>query len=228
MPSPASVTYAPPLLWSAARALIATIFALFGDPSHIAWQHTHRKSERARLLKWLRAGEALMRHLLLIEASHIARANTRPLLHANKLLRRPRVRRLMAFEADKPEAWRVSFRCFSGIGSRCSVIGKPNRSPTPDNRTPILDRRDRWHQARWPKQTFHSAWPLAERAEAMLRAFNDPHAYARRLARHLHASPHRSAELARGQSMVEPLIAEPDFIALREATTTARRRFDCG
>jgi hypothetical protein len=63
----APVTYAP--LWAAARAL--NHFALFGEPSAIAAQHTHRQSERRLLLKWLRAGEALMRHLLLIEAPEI-------------------------------------------------------------------------------------------------------------------------------------------------------------
>jgi len=62
MPSaPVPVTNAPPILWAAARALIATIFALFGEPSAVAAQHTHGQSERTLLLKWLRAGEALIR-----------------------------------------------------------------------------------------------------------------------------------------------------------------------
>jgi len=38
----APVAYAPPILWAAARALISTIFALFGEPSAIAAQYTHR------------------------------------------------------------------------------------------------------------------------------------------------------------------------------------------
>jgi hypothetical protein len=62
MPSaPAPITRAPPLLWAAARALISTIFALFGEPSAIAAQHTHRKAERTLLLKWLRAHEKINR-----------------------------------------------------------------------------------------------------------------------------------------------------------------------
>ena len=97
--------------------LISTIFALFGDPSYIAWQHTRRKSERTLLLKWLRAGEALMRHLLLIEAASYARPNTRPLLRAS----RKRTRRMMSFEADKPEAWRVSFRCLTPLPGRSAT-----------------------------------------------------------------------------------------------------------
>ncbi len=38
----APITYAPPILWVAARAL--NLFALFGDPSAIAAQYTHRRS----------------------------------------------------------------------------------------------------------------------------------------------------------------------------------------
>ena len=34
-----------------------------------------------------------------------------------------------------------------------------------------------------------SAWPLAERYEALIRVFNAPFAFARRLARRLHAQP---------------------------------------
>ena len=150
----APVTHAPPLLWAAARALIVTIFNLFGDPGAIAALHTHRKSERRLLLKWLRAGEALMRHLLLIEAAHCAKPNPQPL--ANKRLLNKRTRRLMSFEADKPEAWRVTFRCLSSQHRRSSSGG-----------------------ARGREKRFHSAWPLAERAEAMLRAFNHPEAYAK-------------------------------------------------
>jgi hypothetical protein len=71
--APAPIINAPPILWAAARVLITTIFALFGEPARIAAQHTHRKAERTLLLKWLRAGEALMRHLLLIEAAREAR-----------------------------------------------------------------------------------------------------------------------------------------------------------
>jgi hypothetical protein len=48
-----------------------------------------------------------------------------------------------------------------------------------------------------PKARFRSAWPLAERYEAVLRVFNDPAPYARRLARRLHATPHRLAEALR-------------------------------
>jgi hypothetical protein len=182
MTAPAPITHAPPILWAAARALITTIFALFGEPSAIAAQHTHREHERALLLKWLRAGEALMRHLLLIEAAHYAKPNTRPLLRAPG----KRTRRLMTFEADKPEDWRVSFRCLldrpalrQAQGSRRANTDR-GLSLSKAGRRTRLSRVERWWAEHRPRPKFYSAWPLAERAEAMLRAFNDPEPYARR------------------------------------------------
>ena len=212
----APVTHAPPILWAAARALICTIFALFGEPSYIAWQHTHRQSQRTLLLKWLRAGEALMRHLLLIEAAAYAKPNTRPLLRE----RRARVRRLVTFEADKPEAWRVSFRCFA------SVTRGPRKPRSPSPRRPRLSREERWCAEYWPKPKFYSAWPLALRAEAMLRAFNNPESCARRLAARLHATPHRAASLTRHPPNLPHVI--DNFVTLREHTGIARRRFESG
>lgn len=227
-PTPAPVTYAPPLLWAAARALISTIFALFGEPSAIAARHTYRKAERTLLLSWLRAGEALMRHLLLIEAAHYARPNTRPLLRSP----RKRVRRLMTFEADKPEAWRVSFRVLdrrlpAGTSGRA---GNRQQAETqcrleaggPRKR---LSREERWCVKHRPRPKFYSAWPLAERAEAMLRAFNNPEPYARRLAARLYARPHRAA-VTRHPPNLPQLIH--DFPVLAEAVETARRRFESG
>lgn len=224
----APITYAPPILWAAARALISTIFALFGEPSAIAAQHTHRKSERTLLLKWLRAGEALMRHLLLIEAAAYAKPNTRPLLRAP----RKRTRRLMTFEADKPEEWRVSFRCLLDRrrlagGERCSgtsVAGEDAGAPRKRKRR--LSREERWCSDYWPKPKFYSAWPLAERAEALLRAFNNPEAHAKRIARHLHATPHRARELTRHPPNLPHVIDH--FDTLRDAAFTARRRFESG
>lgn len=228
----APVTYAPPILWAAARALISTIFALFGEPARIAAQHTHRKSERTLLLKWLRAGEALMRHLLMIEAAHYAKPNTRPLLRAS----RKRTRRLMSFEADKPEAWRVSFRC---LLERRLPADKVVQTPSsvqdealcrleaggPKKRK-RLSREERWCADYWPKPKFYNAWPLAERAEALLRAFNNPEPHARRLAARLHATPHRARELTQHPPNLPHVI--DDFDTLRDAAHTARRRFESG
>ncbi|MEZ5995561.1 MAG: hypothetical protein R3C25_07375 [Hyphomonadaceae bacterium] len=224
MPSaPAPVTYAPPLLWAAARALLSTLFTLFGEPAQIAAQHTHGPGERSLLLKWLRAGEALMRHLLLIEAAHYAKPNTRPLLRAP----RKRTRRLMSFEADKPEAWRVSFRVLLDRPAQARNSGA-NRglSLSKAGGRKRLSREERWCAERWAKPQFFSAWPLAERAEAMLRAFNNPEPFARRLARRLHATPHRAAALTRHPESLPHMV--DDFAALCEAAGLARRRFESG
>ncbi len=43
---------------------------------------------------------------------------------------------------------------------------------------------------------FRSAWPLAERYEAIVRAFNEPALYAQRLARRLYAQPWRAIPFA--------------------------------
>jgi len=223
--APAPITYAP--LWAAARALITTIFALFGEPARIAAQHTHRQSERTLLLKWLRAGEALMRHLLLIEAAHYARPNTRPLLRAA----RKRARRLMTFEPDKPEAWRVSFRC---LLDRRLPAGTSRKTQTqcrleaggPKTRRPRLSREERWCAEHRPRPKFYNSWPLAERAEAMLRAFNNPEPYAKRLAARLHATPHRARELTRHPPNLPHMI--DDFETLQAEAHTARRRFESG
>ena len=221
--------------------MISTIFALFGGPSAIAAQHTHRKSERTLLLKWLRAGEALMRHLLLIEAAHYAKPNTRPLLRP----RRTRVRRMMSFEADKPEEWRVSFRRLTPLPGRSAKREEPGPivqhaaadAWAPDRRvlthagpgsgrSKRLSREERWCAEYWPKPKFYSAWPLAERAEALLRAFNNPEPCARRLAARLHATPHRAASLTRHPEYLPHVIDH--FATLREAAETARRRFESG
>lgn len=218
----APITHAPPILWAAARALITTIFALFGEPSAIAAQHTHRQSERRLLLKWLRAGEALMRHLLLIEAAHHAKPNTRPLLNA----RRERTRRLMTFEAANPEDWRVSFRCFSTLPGRSAKREEPGPRGQRAPSKPRLSREERWCSDHWPRPKFYNAWPLAERAEALLRAFNNPEPYARRLAARLHATPHRARELTRHPENLPHVIDH--FDTLRDEADTAQRRFESG
>jgi hypothetical protein len=52
-----------------------------------------------------------------------------------------------------------------------------------------------WFTAKPAK--FYSAWPLAERYEVLLRVFNNPAPFARRLAKRLHAVPHRLTEILR-------------------------------
>ena len=165
------------------------LHALFGDPSHVAAKHTLTLKAHQLMASWLRAGEAMMRRLLIIEAAAFAKPNTRPLLRAP----RARARKLMHFTAEAPEQWRVNFRCFYGPSA------SRRHAPEPAGETPAVHnkRLSREERCSQPKPRFRSAWPLAERYEALLRVFNDPAAYARRLARQLHATPHRMRELLR-------------------------------
>lgn len=180
---------APLHLWRIARAFLDKLHALFGAPEDIAAQHTLTAKPYQLLLKWLRAAEALMRHLLLIEAAAYPRPNTRPLLHPQ----RTRARRLMGFSADAPEDWRVSFRCLAT-----------------DSRLPAGPRSLR-HSEKQPARRFFSAWPLAERMEALIRVFNTPAPYAARLARRLHATPHRARELLTHAADTAALIGAEAF-----------------
>lgn len=206
----APITNAPPLLWAAARALISTLFAFFGEPTHIAAQHTHTKRQRSLLLKWLRAAEACLRHLLLIEAAHYPKHNTRTPPPRKP---RERVRIFLSFEADQPDAWRVSFHCMD----RQLPAGAARHHQTPD---------DRFRAAYLDPPKLYSVWPLAERAEALLRAFNNPEPYARRLAARLHATPHRACDLTQYPEHLPHVIDE--YETLRDTAEIARRRFESG
>jgi hypothetical protein len=168
-PAATTTRTAPLALWRVAEAFLGILHTLFGSPAEIAARRTLTHKPYALMLSWLRAGEALMRRLLVIEAAAYAKPNTPPRLWP----KRPRARRAVAFWQEKPEDWRVSFRCFADRPShaRGAVSGQSN------------------------EQRFHEAWPAALRFEALIRAFNDPHAYARRIAKRLHANPPRLAEL---------------------------------
>lgn len=154
--------HAPIALWQAAHALLTALFNLFGAPQDIAAQRTLTKDARTLLLTWLRAAEGVLRRLIFIEASKMNVDGPPPSRRpAGKTLA---VRRYEppTFDAADPESWRVSFRC-----------------SVPDRLRP----RRRSSRRRAPRQIF--ARPLAERCEALLRAFNDPAPFALRLARRL-------------------------------------------
>lgn len=207
------VTHAPRSLWDSARALIVTIFNLFGAPEAIAAQSVFTAKQRDLLLGWLRAGEAMVRHLLLIEASHLPR--TPP---PRKRAPRIRERKLMAFEDDQPETWRVSFRCFVSSDRRLPAGSSRKRARSAAYQTPCR------LEAGGPN--LYSAWPLAERAEAMLRAFNNPEPYAKRLARRLHAAPARAAQLTRHPPNLPERVDH--FALLNIETRISRERFESG
>ena len=166
MSSDADARHAPIELWRLAGGLLTYFYHLFGDASRIAALHTVTAKSRALMLTWLRAAEAMLRRLLLIEAAGYARA-----LRA-KRARKPRVRqkKLVAFDSETPEQWRVSFRALDHKRAR---------------RRSAVARRD--------PVRFHSSWPLALRYEALIRVYNNPTPFARRLASRLRAEPSRAA-----------------------------------
>jgi hypothetical protein len=188
--APAPQTTAPPALWRIARAFICVLHDLFGAPSDIARAHSLTHAAYKILLSWIQVGEAMMRRLIAIEAAAFPKPNTRPLMRAS----RKRARRMMEFWPETPDDWRVSFRCFTsspassgGSAERRSRKAKGQLAPS--------DAFGVSSPARGGDAApiFHSAWPLAERFEALIRVFNNPLAAARRLSARLHARPHTLA-----------------------------------
>lgn len=204
---------APLELWRVASAFLHTLHMLFGAPGDVAYQYGLSARTHERLASWLRCAEALMRRLLLIEASAYPKPNTRPLLRPT----RPRTRKEVIFTAEEPEKWRVSFRCFSSPVRAASISVQP-AMPKAAKRARI-SREDRWCAETFKPVRFLSSWPLALRYEALIRVFNDPTAYARRLARRLHATPHRIIEALRAPP--EAINRIDDFALMRERAETA-------
>ncbi len=188
-------------LWRHFRAFLCSVLSIFGEPEHLAARHTLTRKEWLHTNTWISAAEALLRRLLLIEAAAI------PVKPARSASRRksPRVRKLVTFYPDKPEEWRVHFHCL--LDRR-----RPRRPAQPStNKAP---------------SRFCSAWPLALRLEALQRVFNDPHAYAARLAARLRRLP---ADVRKLFSTPPKLahFADPDALAdYDDAASGAARVFD--
>jgi hypothetical protein len=222
-------------LWAIAQHFLGVLFDLFGAPEVIAARHTLRRSEWAMLAKWLRAGEAMMRQLLLVEASHCAKPNTPPLLRKQ----RARARKLVGFDADTPENWRVCLRLsLPGRSAKREEPGSIGQQAASDEWTPDrrvlthagpgnggISREDRWCAEKVRREIFHSAWPLAERAEALLRVFNDPLPFARRLARKLYARPHQARALLRYPREAPDLVGEPELAEVLVSAGLSLRAF---
>ena len=180
--------FAPIPLWRVASRLMVTLFNLFGESQVLASKYTLTARDYKLACDWLRTLEALFRKLLFIEASYYAHeaSQTKPRTKYN------RARRWMTFTDDNPDAWRVSFRFWDR--------GPPDRQHSTTHR-----------QARTPYPIrFNSAWPLAERFEALLRVHNNPAPFAKRLARRLYANPPRITDLQRApDSLAHRIDAEP-------------------
>jgi hypothetical protein len=179
-PEPPTDRKAPIALWRFARMFFCNMHLAWGNPQDVAALPFLTSKIHELLASWIRVGEALMRHMLLLEAAALGAPAPSP---AQQRRKPPRQRKLVEFYPEKPEDWRVSFACVAAMDRR-----RPRRPiPVHAGETPAVH------------NSFHTAWPLALRYEALVRAFNDPQAYARRLARHLHAHP----------ELVEPLLRAP-------------------
>jgi hypothetical protein len=218
-PTDTTATTAPLALWRVAEAFMHILHALFGSPAQVAARHTLRFEAHKLMASWLRAGEAMMRRLLLIEAAAFAKPNTRPLLRPS----RKRTRKLMSFTADAPKQWRASFRCFVSEDRRLPA-GKHRCRQDAGGPRKRISREDRWCSENWKPVRFRSAWPLAERYEALLRVFNNPAPYARRLSRRLHATPHRASALLRAPPEARHRVDHFDM--LTQAAETASAAFN--
>ncbi|MGH6950859.1 MAG: hypothetical protein ACREH4_08305 [Vitreimonas sp.] len=240
-PPPAPPLAAPIGLWRALRAFLTTLISLFGAPEEIAALGALRREEHALMLPWLRAGEAFLRRLLFIEA--LALCGASPRANTSSGPRTPQTRQLLGFHGDKPEEWRVSFRV---LASARGAHGRARRSRrerielapafqsawmhTPSRAAPARSSAPRLgtprrEAAALPRMRLPSAWPLAERLEAMLRAFNDPQPHAHRLARALQRNGERAARLLRPQpDRLAQLFGERDFTRCEKIARRRHRR----
>jgi len=151
---------APRAFWLLAQSILNTLYNLFGEPQNIAQQGWVSRQSHALMARWIRSAEALLRRLLLLEAA----ALKLPPAPVSRRAPRVRTRRLHEFYPEDPQTWRVSLRCSA-----------------PQNRR----RGARTRRGGALCDTF----VLALRYEALLRAYNDPAPYARRLARRLARTP---------------------------------------
>jgi hypothetical protein len=198
--------HAPIEFWRVALAFITTFFNLFGAPEEIAAGDTLTAKTHAQIVRWLRAGEAYLRRLLLIEAAALTPNIEKPVLGRRKTRR---VRKLRYFTADKPEQWRVSFRC---IVHR-NIPNQETRRKAERKGEPVR---------------FYSAWPLAERAEALLRAYNNPAPHAQRLANALYKRPHKARTLLDYPDDAPNLVGDDAFAETQLLAEGAVKRIDPG
>jgi hypothetical protein len=221
------------------RAFLCLLFDLFGEPGDIAARGLLSRKNRALMLPWLHAGEAFLRRLLFIEALALSVETRAP---ARKRAARPRVRRLHHFCADKPDDWRVTFRLApsarraGGGGGR--RLTRPALALPPALVMPALQpaqfqlaRALCAHRSAAPRQTTQraerdadNAWPMAERFEAMLRAYNDPEPAARRLARLLQCKPQRALQALRPAPAALANLFGIEQFARCDAIVASRRR----
>ena len=228
-------------LWRAMRAFFCLLFDLFGEPGDIAARGWLGRKDRALILPWLRAGEAFLRRLLFIEALALTVETGAPL---QKRAARQRLRKLYEFHADKPDEWRVSFRLLPRAHSAQRGGGRRTRRPAlalppaltmprPQPTQLLFTRANSAHRPLAALQTTrasrdnNSARPIAERLEAMLRAYNDCRPATRRLARLLQRGPQRALQALRpAPASLTNLFGAPAFARCNAIVASRRRRWE--
>ena len=189
--APATEDTSPAALWEAARYALRWLVQMFGSPVEIAELGVLAPREHSDMLSWLRPLEGLVRALLLIMAAEAARVENRG--PSRRAPQRP-ARHVVEQNPERSEDWRVSFRAMRG-NARPS---RPRRQTT---------------------RAIPSAWPIAERLEAVIRVLENPKAYARRLAVRLNTRRDRvDRMLARPP---EPAPRRPGAWALQAAHSQA-------
>ncbi len=109
----------------------------------------------------------------------------------------------MAFFPDRPDAWRVTFRTMERERPRLRLGGRSHRAPL----------------------KFYSAWPIAERFEALLRVHNNPAPFAKRLARRLSAV--RVADILKGSAELEHRIDPEPYVEIVALCAKRHERLPC-
>jgi hypothetical protein len=111
----------------------------------------------------------------------------------------------MEFTPEHPEAWRVSFK------------SSPARGGSVARRSRVTKGARFVGLAR-----FQSAWPLAERYEALIRVVNNPAPYARRLAQRLYRAPKTARLVLKHHPSAAALVGVIEFDTLCCAADEAR------
>jgi len=197
---------APRALWAIAQTLLDILYTLFGTPADLAARGWITHKAYALMRPWLRAGEVLLRHLLLLEAAALTAKPPRASRRS-----RPRKRITLTFSADAPETWRVTFPALAPCDSLASIAR--TASPTAAPRDP----------AKVGLRGHRNAWPIAERFEALLRVYDNPAPYAARLARRLARTPGDVSRVLDAPDDAPPLIGAQSFADLRAATDARER-----
>lgn len=165
----------PLVLWRRVRDFICELFSICGQPEELAARHTLGFRDYKIMLLWIRVGEALLRRFLLLEAALVEPQAAKPRADgapaASPASAKPRRRSEPAFDPANPESWRVSFRTAVANRRRAPAAASAKAGPRSN-----------------PAPKFRSAMPLALRLEAILRVYNDPTPFARRLAARLRKS----------------------------------------